>query len=142
MAQPKQVIFSTPNNDMCVIDNGAAPVVVTANLNGVLQVTNGQTGLNFDKATLGFDAISPGANSQAINAFGDTGSVLLDTVNDTVYSDPQIGTYPGNPVSATAPIFKTVTTVLTGALLGPRVLWKNPAAILLAFTLGSMLKWM
>ena len=58
-----------PSGEYSVIDNGAAPVTIT--VNGSPQTTNGQTGLNWDKATLGFDTIAPpGQSSQDTNVFG------------------------------------------------------------------------
>lgn len=133
MAQ--QVIFNTPSNDMAVIDNGAAQVVITAN--GAPQVSNGQTGIGFDKATLGLDnkatasssssQLVAGTITQGVNSFGDTGNVLLDTVNDIIYADPQVATFAGNPNLFTLPTYAKVSTVMTGQLIGPRLLFKNPA---------------
>src|SRR6266436_2957784 len=109
MQMATQVKYNLPNNDFSVIDNAATPVVITAN--GSPQVSNGQTGINKDGATLGFDTIAPpGATSQGLNPFGDTGTVLLDSVNDTFYADPQIDTVKGNPVSNIQPIYATVST--------------------------------
>jgi len=107
-----QVNYTTPNNDFSVIDNGAAPAFPSPNA-GALQ---------------GYDTIAlPGATSQGLNQFADTGTVLLDSVNDTVYPDPQVATVKGNPVSATPPTFATVSTVLNDSRQGIRVLFKNPA---------------
>lgn len=116
MAQPTQVKFTLPNNDWAAIDNSAAGVTITI---------NGTTSNNW--AGVGFDITTPGAIAQGLNSFGDTGTVLLDTVNDTVYADPQICTVKGNPVAGTPPTFATVTTVLNNATTGIRLLWKNPA---------------
>lgn len=111
MAQPTQVKFGLPNGDWCAVDNSAAPSVTTGFNAGAIQ---------------GYDTTAPGAVAQSTNPFGDTGSVLLDSVNDTVFADPQIGTVAGNPVAGTAPIFKVVTKVLTNPL-SATILWKNPA---------------
>ena len=107
----KQLIFTDPNNDWCSIDNSAAPTFPTLSAS----------------AHLGYDTTVPGAASQASNPFGDTGSTTLDTVNDTVFADPNVGTVAGNPVSAVQPTFKTVTTVLNSYTASTRLLWKNPA---------------
>lgn len=119
-----QVKYGLPNGDFSVIDNSAAPVVITAS--GTPQITNGQTGINFDKATLGFDTTAPGSQSQCANVFGDTGSVLVDPVNDVLCPDPQIATYPGNPVLQTAPTFAKASQPLNNPL-SATITWKNPA---------------
>lgn len=120
-----QVKYGLPNGDFSVIDNSAAPVVITAN--GSPQITNGQTGLNFDKSTLGFDTTSPGTQSQGSNVFGDTGSAgLIDPVNDLNIPQPRISTFPGNPVAQTAPTFAKASTVLNNPA-SATIIWKNPA---------------
>ena len=119
MAQPTQIKFSLPENSFNVIDNSAASTTTT-----LAGPTN--------PSPIGFDTVAPatvpsGANAQGTNPFGDTGTVLIDASgNDTVWADPQIATFPGNPVSQTAPTFKTVTKVLTNPL-SATVNWKNPA---------------
>jgi hypothetical protein len=110
MAQPTQIKTGLPDGEFIIIDNGAAPTFPT-----LAQGTH-----------LGYDTLSVGAVAQATNPFGDTGSTTLDTVNDTVWADPQVGTYKGNPVSAVAPVYATVSTVLNSPLT-TRLLWKNPA---------------
>lgn len=110
MANPAQVIFNTPNNDFNVIDSPAAPTFVTPSAG----------------THIGYDTKS-GAVAQGLNSFGDTGTVLLDSVNDTVYADPFCATFKGNPVSQIAPTFTTVATVINNATTGIRILWKNPA---------------
>jgi hypothetical protein len=110
MSQPTQVKFNTPNTDFCVIDNAAAPAFPSPNA-GALQ---------------GYDTTT-GAVAQGLNSFADTGTVLLDSVNDTVYADPSCATFKGNPVSAVPPTFATVSTVLNDNRQGLRLLWKNPA---------------
>jgi len=109
MAQ--QIKFTTPNNDWAAIDNSAAPTFPTFNAG----------------TSLGYDTTAPGATSQSTNPFADTGSVLLDSVNDTVYTNPRVSTFAGNPVAGTAPTFKTVTTVINNATTGIRILFKNPS---------------
>jgi hypothetical protein len=113
MSQPQQIIFVTPNNDQIVIDNAPSPSFPT--------LTQG-TGIGYDTKT--------GAVAQGSNTFANTGTTTLDTSNDTVWADPQISTFPGNPISQVAPSFKTVTTVLNQSLTGIRVLFKNPAILL------------
>jgi len=72
-----------PSGEYSVIDNGAAPVTIT--VNGSPQITNGQTGLNWDKATLGFDTIAPpGQSSQDTNAFGN--GTVPDAANFVAFS--------------------------------------------------------
>ena len=112
-----QVKFVTPNSDFCVIDNSAAPSFPTLAVG----------------THLGYDTTAPGASSQGLNPIADTGSVLLDSVNDTVYADPSCATVKGNPVSNTQPTFATVSTVLNNAATGIRILWKNPAIIFFGF---------
>ncbi len=113
MAQAKQTIFVTPNNDWCCVDNSAAPTFPTFNAN----------------TQLGYDTTAPGTLSQATNPFGDTGTVLLDdSGNDTTYVDPGVSTVVGNPVSNITPAgtSKLVTKVLTNSL-SATIRWKNPA---------------
>lgn len=120
MAQPTQVIMNDPNNSMIVIDNSAASTISTL------------TGAN-NPSTIGFDTpagnsiVPAGSVAQGLNKFGNTGTTTLDTVNDNFYADPSIATFPGNPVSATAPTFKTVTTVVQNGTQGIFIKWKNPA---------------
>jgi hypothetical protein len=108
---PTQIKFSLPNGDWAAIDNSAAPAPTTLNA-GTLQ---------------GYDTTTPGATSQGLNSFADTGTVLLDSVNDTVYANPRVSTFAGNPVTGTPPTFKTATTVINNATTGIRILLKNPA---------------
>lgn len=112
MAQPVQVFTgaSSGTYEWVQIDNSAAPTFPTLNAG----------------AHVGYDTSAPGAVNQGLNKFGDTGSVLLDSVNDTVFADPQVGTLAGNPVAGTQPTYKTVTTVLNSPA-STRLLWKNPA---------------
>lgn len=120
-----QVKYGLPNGDFAVIDNGASQVVITAN--GTPQSSSGQTGINFDKATLGLDNTLSGTLTQGINSFGDTGSAgLLDPVNDLNIPQPRISTFPGNPVLQTAPTFAKVSTILNSQF-STTLLWKNPA---------------
>jgi hypothetical protein len=119
MAQPAQVVFNTPSNDMCVIDNSAA------------QTTTTLAGPN-NSSPIGFDTVNPptfptGAQAQGLNSFGDTGTVLLDSVNDQIRVAPHDSTFPGNPVSFTNPTYKTLTTVLNDNRQGLRILFKNPS---------------
>ena len=109
MAQPTQIKFATPSGDWCAIDNGAAPAFPTLNAGA---------GIGYDTTT--------GAVAQGLNSFADTGTVLLDSVNDTVYADPQVATVKGNPVSNTPPTYQTVSTILNTPI-STRLLWKNPA---------------
>jgi len=107
----QQIKFITPNNDWAAIDNSAAPAPTTLNA-GTLQ---------------GYDTTAPGATSQSTNPFADTGSVLIDASgNDTVYANPRVSTFAGNPVAGTAPTFKTVTKVMTNPL-SATINHKNPA---------------
>ena len=112
MAQPAQVFTGAASGtyEWSQIDNSSAPSFPSLS-----------AGTN-----LGYDTTAPGSVNQGVNKFGDTGSVLLDSVNDTVFADPQVATFAGNPVSKTAPTYKTVTTVLNSPL-STRLLWKNPA---------------
>ena len=119
MAQPTQVKYVLPNNDFCVIDNSAAST--TSTLAGSVN----SSPIGFDTPTNN-SIVPAGSIAQGANSFGDTGTVLLDSVNDTVYADPTCATFPGNPVSLTAPTFKTVTKVLTNPL-SATILFKNPA---------------
>lgn len=125
MAQPAQVKFSTPGGEFVVIDNGAAGVVST---NNVIGATGGSGNWAGNGAISGgFDLTANGSTAQGTNAFGDTGTVLIDTSgNDTVYADPQVGTLKGNPISGVQPVFATVTKVLTNPQ-SATVNWKNPA---------------
>lgn len=118
MAQPAQIKFVLPNGDWCAIDNSAAGATVTSN--GTPPNSNNWTGV-------GFDITSPGAVAQGLNSFGDTGTVLLDSVNDTAYLDPTTSTVVGNPVAGLSPTGKVLTTVLNNATTGIRILYKNPA---------------
>ncbi len=106
-----QVKFATPNSDFCVIDNSAAPATSILNAG----------------APIGYDTTAPGATSQGSNPVADTGSVLLDSVNDTFYADPQVSTVVGNPVSGTQPTYAKVSTILNDAGRGLRILFKSPA---------------
>ena len=114
MSQPQQIIFVTPSADWDAVDNAASPSFPTLSTG---------THLGYDTKT--------GAVDQGINLFGSTGTTTLDTSgNDQSTPDPQIATFPGNPVAATPPTYKTVTTVINNALTGVRVLWKNPAVVI------------
>jgi len=106
----QQIKFITPNNDWAAIDNSAPPTFPTFN-----------AGTN-----LGYDTTAPGATSQSTNPFADTGSVLLDSVNDTVPKTSNISTVVGNPVSNISPTGKVLTTVMNSPLT-TRLLHKNPA---------------
>jgi hypothetical protein len=115
MAQPAQVIFTDPNNDWNAIDNSAASLTTTLN----------------NSAPIGFDTPALvgypiGAKAQGLNSFANTGTTTLDSVNDIVNPDAQVGTFVGNPVSAVVPTYKTVTTVLNSNL-STRLLFRNPA---------------
>jgi hypothetical protein len=124
MAQPAQVKTGLPSGEFVVIDNGAAGVTST---NGVVTPGVGGSGNWTGPGAVsgGFDLTS-GAIDQCINAFGNTGSVLLDPVNDQIIPIPKIATFPGNPVSLTAPTFATLTKVLTNPL-SATIVFKNPA---------------
>lgn len=112
MAQPAQVKFTTPNNDWCAIDNAAAPAFPSLSA----------------QTHIGYDTVASGANSQGSNPIADTGSVLLDiSGNDTVYADPQVATFKGNPVAQTPPVFATVTKVIQNSFSGIQIAFKNPA---------------
>ena len=132
MAQPAQVKFTLPSGEWIAIDNGAPGVTST---NGAPYTagsggppTGGGSGNWSGSGAVsgGFDLTANGATAQGTNPFADTGSVLLDSVNDTVYVDPMVATVKGNPVSNTQPSYATVTTVLNSAQ-STRLLWKNPA---------------
>ena len=119
MAQPAQVIFNTPSNDMCVIDNSSA------------QTTTTLAGPN-NSSPIGFDTVNPptdptGAQAQGLNSFADTGNCLLDLVNDQARRPFQDATFPGNPVSLTNPTYKTLTKVIQNSFSGIQILFKNPA---------------
>jgi hypothetical protein len=120
MSQPQQVTFTTPNNDWNSVDNASSPTFPSLNSN---------THIGYDTKA------GAGAVDQAVNPFSDTGSTTLDSVNDTVTPDPQVATVAGNPVSLTQPTYATVKTVLNNNTSSTRLLWKNPAAILLTLTL-------
>jgi hypothetical protein len=111
MSQPKQIIYTTPNNDWNQIDNSAAPTFPTISAG----------------TSLGYDTGLTGANSQGSNLTADTGTTTLDAANDQVYADPSCSTFAGNPVSQTAPTYKTVTTALQDSTKGIFIKWKNPA---------------
>ena len=99
---------------MAVVDNAASPTFPSLSAG---------THLGYDTKT--------GAIDQGINPYGGTGSTTLDTSgNDQATPDPSIGTIVGNPVAATQPTFKTVTTMVNSALTGVRLLWKNPAIVI------------
>ena len=108
-----QVKTGLPSGEFLVLDNSVAPAFPSLNAG----------------AHIGYDTTAPGATSQGSNPFADTGSVLLDSVNDTVYADPSCATVKGNPVSNTQPTFATVSTILNDAGRGLRLLFKNPAVI-------------
>jgi hypothetical protein len=112
-----QVKFATPNSDFCVIDNSSAPTFPSLNAG----------------AHIGYDTTAPGATSQGSNPVADTGTVLLDSVNDTVYADPQVSTLKGNPVAGTQPTYAKVSTILNDVGQGLRLLWKNPAIVFFGF---------
>lgn len=117
MSQPTQIVFNTPSNDMCVVDNTAAATFPTLSAG---------THIGYDTPVAA--TVPSGANSQGSNPKADTGSVLLDiSGNDTVYADPQCATFAGNPVSLTLPTFKVVTKVLQDSRQGINIAWKNPA---------------
>jgi hypothetical protein len=125
MAQPTQVKGLGPSGEFVVIDNGVSQVTVTAN--GSPQVSNGQTGLNSDKSTLGFDNVLNGATAQGTNSFGDTGTVLIDASgNDIAAINVKDATFKGNPVSAVPFSYAKVTKVLTDPN-SATVNFKNPA---------------
>lgn len=118
MAQPAQVKFTLPDNSWVAIDNSAASPTTT---------------LNTDKALLGFDTPAvaapflTGAVAQGLNSFGDTGTVLLDSVNDIPVVDFSDSTVKGNPVLNTGFPKTVLTTVLNDNRQGIRILFKNPA---------------
>src|SRR5436309_1860007 len=91
-----QVKFATPNSDFCVIDNSSAPSFPSLSAG----------------THIGYDTTSPGATSQGGNPFADTGTVLLDSVNDTFLADPSVSTLKGNPVAGTQPVYAKVSTIL------------------------------
>src|ERR1043165_1002237 len=96
-----QVKFTSPNGDFAVIDNGTPSSFPTLSAG----------------THVGYDTGFVGTQSQGTNPIADTGTVLIDASgNDTVYADPQVSTVKGNPVSAVAPVYATVTKVLTNAL--------------------------
>lgn len=111
MSQPTQIKFGLPNGDWCAIDNAAAPSFPTL-----------AAGTH-----IGYDTVNGGAVAQSLNSFGDTGTALLDPVNDSVMFDPTCATFAGNPVAMTLPTFTTVSKVVDNAVTGIRVLFKNPA---------------
>ena len=119
MAQPTQIKFSLPENSFNVIDNSAASTTTT-----LAGPTN--------PSPIGFDTVAPatvpsGANAQGTNPFGDTGTVLIDASgNDTASVNFKDATFNGNPVSAKAFTYSTVTKVLTNPL-SATVNFKNPA---------------
>ena len=102
MAQPVQCLASlSPNGTYVIIDNGAPGVVVTAA--GTPQITNNQTGINADGATLGFDTCATGAQAQGVPvSSGNQNGSLPDFVEDQ-------------------------TIILNSALTGIRVLWSSPS---------------
>jgi hypothetical protein len=109
MAQPAQVTTGLPSGEFVSVDNAASPTFPTLSAG---------THIGYDTKT--------GAIDQGLNPFADTGTVLLDSVNDTVYADPSVAMVKGNPVLNTQPTYATVTTVLNSSL-STRLLWKNPA---------------
>ena len=110
MSQPIKVSNGTPDGSYCVIDNSAAPATSVLNAG----------------APIGYDTTAPGAIAQGTNTFPN-GSVLLDSVNDTVPQTFDMATVVGNPVSNIAPAGKVLTTVINNATTGIRILLKNPA---------------
>jgi hypothetical protein len=108
---PTQIKFGLPNNDWAAIDNSAAPTFPTFNAG----------------TSLGYDTTAPGATAQGLNTFGDTGTVLLDSANDSAPNTFKMATVVGNPVSNVAPTGKVLTTVINNATTGIRILVKNPA---------------
>jgi hypothetical protein len=127
MSQAQQIKFNLPNGDFAVLDNSAASTTSTLAGSGV------------NSSPIGFDTpannsiVPAGATSQGTNVYGDTGSAgLMDSVNDTVYADPSVATFAGNPVSGTAPTYKTVSTIVQNGTQGIFVKWKNPATWILA----------
>lgn len=121
MAQAQQIKFSTPSGDWCAVDNSAASTTTT------LAGPNNPSPIGFD--TPANNSIVPaGATSQGTNVYGDTGSAgLMDSVNDTVYADPSVATFAGNPLSGTLPTYKTVTIAVQNATMGLFIKFKNPA---------------
>lgn len=126
MGQPVQVKTNLPDGSFVVVDNGMPGVTSTNNVAGAGGGSGNYTGPGAANGG-GFDLCANGSNSQGINVFGDTGSVLLDSANDSVWPDPQCATFAGNPVSLTAPSFKTVSTIINDARTGIRILFKSPA---------------
>jgi hypothetical protein len=110
MSQPIKVSAGTPSGEFSVIDNSAAPAITVLNAG----------------APIGYDTTAPGAIAQGSNTFSN-GSVLLDSVNDTVPQTYDMATVVGNPVSNIAPTGKVLTTVINNATTGIRILLKNPA---------------
>ena len=106
-----QMKSGLPSGEFSVIDNSAAPTFPTLSAG----------------TSLGYDTTAPGATSQGSNPFADTGTVLLDSVNDTFYADPQVSTVVGNPVSGTQPTYAKVSTVINDGGRGLRILFKSPA---------------
>src|SRR4030081_120882 len=111
MSQPIQIKYGLPNGDWAAIDNSAAPAFPTFNAG----------------THVGYDTTTPGATAQGLNTFADTGTVLLDSVNDTAPNTFKMGTVVGNPVSNIAPTGKVLTTVLNNSTTGLRILLKNTA---------------
>lgn len=109
MAQPAQIKTGLPSGEFVVIDNASAPA---------FPVLSAGTHIGYDTMT--------GAVAQGINSFADTGTVLLDPANDTVWADPQVSTVKGNPVSNTPSTYATLTKVLTNPQ-SATIIFKNPA---------------
>jgi len=109
MAQPAQIKSLGPSGEFVVIDNAAAPA---------FPILSAGTHIGYDTMT--------GAVAQGLNSFGDTGTVLLDPANDTVWADPQVSTFKGNPVAMTAPTYAVLTKVLTNPQ-SATIIFKNPA---------------
>ncbi len=110
MAQPAQIKTGLPSGEFVVIDNATAPTFPSLSAG---------THLGYDTTT--------GANSQGLNNFGDTGTVLLDAVNDTASVNFKDATFNGNPVSAKAFSYTTLTKVLQDSRQGINILFKSPA---------------
>lgn len=131
MAQPAQIKGLGPSGEFIVIDNGAAGVTST---NGAAYSKGSGIGSDGGSGNWtgngansgGFDLAANGATAQGANTFGNTGTVLVDPANDQARNQPACATFPGNPVSQTAPTFTTATKVLTNPL-SATIVYKNPA---------------
>ena len=117
MAQPAQIFTGAASGtyEFSVVDNSAAASFPTL---------SAATHLGYDTG-VGPIGVA-GATAQGLNKFGDTGNVLVDSVNDQARNVYNLATVNGNPVS-NAPFAAVTATTVLNSQLSTRLIFKSPA---------------